>query len=166
VKKKTNVHALIASDNDMDLLDNDESPLIKDVSPPPTNMDINLVFTLPAEFRGINEEITQLCLDPKEDTFEKSEESSQHLKPSYVRGHIDGRPISRKLVDDGAVVNLMPYSVFKKLGREDDTLVKTNLTLNDEGGNPIEARGVISMKLTVGSKSLTTAFFIDEVQVD
>jgi hypothetical protein len=166
VKKKTSVPALIASDNDMDLLDNDESPLIKDVSPPPTNMDINLVFMLPAEFRGINEEITQLCLDPKEDTFEKSEESSQHLKPSYVWGHIDGRPISRKLVDDGAVINLMPYSVFKKLGREDDTLVKTTLTLNDEGGNPIEARGVISMKLTVGSKSLTTAFFIDEVQVD
>jgi hypothetical protein len=30
-------------------------------------------------------------------------------------------------------VNLMPYSVFKKLGREDDELVKTNLTLNGVG---------------------------------
>jgi hypothetical protein len=34
------------------------------------------------------------------------------------------------LVDDGASINLMTYSIFKKLGREDNELVKTNLTLN------------------------------------
>jgi hypothetical protein len=38
------------------------------------------------------------------------------MKSLYVRGHIDGRPISRMLVDGGAAINLMPYSVFKKLG--------------------------------------------------
>jgi hypothetical protein len=35
--------------------DDDETPLIKDGSPPPTSMDINMVFTLPAEFRGAEE---------------------------------------------------------------------------------------------------------------
>jgi hypothetical protein len=74
-----------------------------------------------------------MCLSPREALFEKPEELSQHLKPLYVRGHIDGRPISRMLMDGGAAVNLMPYSVFKKLGREDDELVKTNLTLNGMG---------------------------------
>jgi hypothetical protein len=95
--------------------------------------------------------------------FEKPEESSQHLKSLYVRGHIYGKPISRMLIDGGAAVNLMLYSVFKKLGREDDDLVKTNLTLNSVGGNPMEAQGVVSMELTVWSKSLATAFFIIEV---
>jgi hypothetical protein len=61
-----------------------ESPLIKDVSPPPTGMDINMVSTLLAEFRGVDEEITQWCLGPKEAVFEKPEESSQHLKPLYI----------------------------------------------------------------------------------
>jgi hypothetical protein len=42
------------------------------------------------------------------------------------------------LVDGGAAVNLMPYSIFKKLIREDDELMKTNLMLNDVGGNPME----------------------------
>jgi hypothetical protein len=42
--------------------------------------------------------------------------------------------------------------------------VKTNLKLNGMGGNAMEARSVISMELTVGSKSLATAFFIIEVQ--
>jgi hypothetical protein len=52
VKEKTSTPALMTSDNDMDLLDDDESPLIKDMSPPSTGMDINMVFTLPTKFRG------------------------------------------------------------------------------------------------------------------
>jgi hypothetical protein len=126
-------------------------------------MDINMVLTLPVEFRGA-EEVAQMCLDSKEAVFEKSEESSQHMRPLYVQGHIDERLISRMLVDDGATVNLMSYSVFKKLGWEDDELVKTNLMLNGVEDNTTEARGVVSMELTVGSKSLTTAFFVVEVQ--
>jgi hypothetical protein len=57
-----------------------------------------------------------MYLDPKEVVFEKLEESSQHMKPLYVRGHIDGRSISRMLIDDGAAVNLMLYAIFKRLG--------------------------------------------------
>jgi hypothetical protein len=72
--------------------------------------------------------------------FEKPEESSQHLKPLYVRGHIYGKPISRMLIDGGATVNLMLCSIFKKLGWKDDELVKTNLTLNGVWGNPMEGR--------------------------
>jgi hypothetical protein len=52
----------------------------------------------------------------------------------YVWGHIDEKPISRMLVDGGTAVNLMPYSIFTKLGRKDDELVKTNLMLNGMGG--------------------------------
>jgi hypothetical protein len=68
------------------------------------------------------------------------------------------------LIDGSIAVNLMSYSVFKKLGWEGDEPVKTNLMLNDVGGNSMEARGVVSMELTVGSKSLATVFFIVEVQ--
>jgi hypothetical protein len=119
-----------ASNDDMDLLNNDESPLIKDVPLSPTSTDINMVFTLPTEFRGVEEEIVQLCLGPKEVMFKKTEESSQCLKPLYIRGRIDPRPISRMLVNDGVAVYLMPYSMFKKLGRENDEVMRTNLTLN------------------------------------
>jgi hypothetical protein len=52
------------------------------------------------------------------------------LKPFYIRGHIDGKPISRMLMNNGAAVNLMPYSVIKKLGKDDDELIKTNIMLN------------------------------------
>jgi hypothetical protein len=78
-----------------------------------------------------------MYLSPNEVMFEKLEESSQHLKPLYIRGHIDGKPISRMLVDGGAAVNLISYIVFKKLGREDGELVNTNLMPNGVGGNPM-----------------------------
>jgi hypothetical protein len=68
------------------------------------------------------------------------------------------------LIDDGAAISLMLFTIFKKLGRVDDDLVKTNLTLNGMGGNPMEAQSVISMELTVGSKSLATTFFVIEMQ--
>jgi hypothetical protein len=83
VKEKTDIPALTISDDDMDLLDDDEFPLIKDGSPLPTGMDMNIVFTLPTEFRGAKEEVAQMCIGPKEAIFEKPEASSQHLKPLY-----------------------------------------------------------------------------------
>jgi hypothetical protein len=84
VKEKANIPTPTISNDDMDLLDNDESPLIKNGSPRPIGMDINMVFTLPVEFRSVKEEVAQMCLDPKEVVFEKPEESSQHMKPLYV----------------------------------------------------------------------------------
>jgi hypothetical protein len=79
VKEKANTPALMTFDDDMDLLDDDEAPLIKNGSLPLTTRDINMVFTLLAE-----EEVAQMCLGPKEAVFEKLEESSQHLKPLFV----------------------------------------------------------------------------------
>jgi hypothetical protein len=76
VKEKASTPALTADDDDIDLLDDDESPLIKDRSPPLTSMDINMVFTLSTEFRGAEEEVARMCLGHKKVVFEKPEESS------------------------------------------------------------------------------------------
>ena len=87
------------------------------------------------------------------------------MKALYVRGHINGKPISRMLVDSGAIVNLMPYSIYKKLGGTDEELIKTNMTVRGVGGgDPIGAKGVASMELTIGSKTVATAFFVSDVQ--
>jgi hypothetical protein len=87
------------------------------------------------------------------------------LKPLYIQGHLDGTSISQMLVDGGAIINLMSYSFFKKMGKFNEELIKTNMTINDVGGgDPIRAKGVASMELTVGSKTLATSFFISEVQ--
>jgi hypothetical protein len=76
VKEKIDAPTPTTSDNDMDLLDDDDALLIKDGSLPPTDMDINMVFMLLAEFRSAEEEVTLMCLSPKEAMFEKPGESS------------------------------------------------------------------------------------------
>jgi hypothetical protein len=56
------------------------------------------------------------------------------------------------LVDTNATVNIMPYSVLRRLGRSTEDLIKTNVTLSDFNGQSSEAQGVPNMDLTVGSE--------------
>ena len=87
------IEPIVTSSDDEDDMQGD-SLILRDGTPPHDNMDINMVFVLPSKFKAINEEVAQLNLGPKEAIFEKSKESSQHLRPLYVKGHIDGRQIS------------------------------------------------------------------------
>ena len=82
------------------------------------------------------------------------------MKGLYLKGFINGKPVNRMLVDTGAAVNLMPYSVLRRLGRSSADLIKTNVTLNDFNGQPLEAMGVLNVELTVARKTIPTSFFI------
>jgi hypothetical protein len=81
VKEKGDIPTPMTSDNDIDLLDDDESPFR---SPPPISININMVFTLPAQFRGAEKQVAQMSLGSKEAVFKKPEESSQHKKLLYI----------------------------------------------------------------------------------
>jgi len=136
-----------------------------EASPECTNIEINVVCFSDDYWAIPEEETTHLDFGPCETIFQKPKDSDNHLKALYVRGHINGKPVSRMLVDSGAIVNLMPYSLYKKLGGTDEELIKTNMTVSGVGGgDPIGAKGVASMELTVGSKMVATAFFVSEVQ--
>jgi hypothetical protein len=104
-------------------------------------------------------------LGPQDAIFEKLAESGDHLMLLYIHGHLDGTSVARMVVDGGAIVNVMPYSTFKKLGKTDAELIKMNMMITDinEDG-PIGPKGVTSMELTMGSKTIPTAFFIVEIQ--
>jgi hypothetical protein len=64
------------------------------------------------------------------------------------------------LVDTGAAVNIMPYSVPRRLGYSAEDLIKTNVALSNFNGQASEAQGVLNVDLTVGSKTVLTSFFI------
>jgi hypothetical protein len=137
-----------------------------EASPERPGMDVN-VITFSADYTIIGDDepvVAQLDFGPKEAAFTKPKESVNHLKPLFVRGHIDGIPIAKMLVDGGATVNLMPYSLYRKLGKQDDELVKTNMTLNGVGDSSIKARGVMSVELTIRTKTLAAAFFVADVE--
>nr|ABB46599.1 retrotransposon protein, putative, unclassified [Oryza sativa Japonica Group] len=68
--------------------------------------------------------------------------------------------MSKMMVDGGAALNLMLYATFRKLGRNAEDLIKTNMVLKDFGGNPSETKGVLNVELTVGGKTIPTTFFV------
>jgi hypothetical protein len=138
-----------------------------EASPERPGMDVNVItFSVDCTIFGDDEPIVaQFDFGPKEATFTKPKESVNHLKLLFVRGHIDGTPITKMLVDGGAAVNLMSYSLYRKLGKQDDELVKTNMTLSGVGtDSSIKARGVTSVELTIGTKTLAAAFFVADVE--
>jgi hypothetical protein len=101
-----------------------------EASPERPGMDVNVItFSTDCTIVGNDEPVVaQFDFGPKEAAFTKPKESVNHLKPLFVRSHIDGIPIAKMLVDGGAAINLMPYSLYGKLGKQDGELVKTNMT--------------------------------------
>jgi hypothetical protein len=146
-------------DTDDDLLDYEPSPARNGI-------EVNIVYLSSTDYSLLEEEeVSQLALGWQDIVFKKPAESKDHLKSLCIRGHLNGTPVARMLVDGGTAVNVMPYATFKKLGKTDVKLVKTNMMLMGiEGEGPIVPKGVALMELTVGSKTIPTAFFIVEVQ--
>jgi hypothetical protein len=145
--------------------EDDEELVDYSSSPERMNLEINVVHLFVYGSVPTEEHLTHLDFGPKDAIFQKPKDTDNHLKVLYMKGHINGKPISRMVVDGGAIVNLMLYSLFKKLGGSDEELIKTNMTVRGvRGGEPMGAKGVISMELTIGSKTLATAFFVAKTQ--
>jgi hypothetical protein len=126
-------------------------------------MDINMVFHMQREFCFPKETTAQLGLGAERTVFEKPDVIGQHMRPLYIRGHLDGTPVNHMLVDGGACVNIMSWAVFEKLGDKEEELLMTNMMLSGFSGEARDAKGIISMELTVGSKSMPMAFFVVDV---
>ena len=129
-----------------------------------------MVFFLPTEFRAysnedpeepkeIEEAMAQLTLQPQQAVFDKPEKH-RHLKPLYAKGYVDGKLMTKMLVDGDVAINLMPYTTYQKLGKGPKDLIKTDMMLRDFGGNTSQTRRALNVKLMIESKTLATTFFV------
>ena len=114
---------------------------------------IQIAFLLPSEFRALADQEVYLDFDELEyeeivakltviqqAIFDKPVKH-RHLNALYVKGFVDGKPMSKMLVDGGASVNLMPYTTFRKLDKGLGDLIETDMMLKDFGGNASKTRG-------------------------
>ena len=114
---------------------------------------IQMAFLLPSEFRAPADQEVYLDFDESEyeeivaklimiqqATFAKPIKH-RHLKALYVKCFVDGKPMSKMLVDGGAFVNLMPYTTFHKLGKGPGDLIEMDMMLKDFGGNASKTWG-------------------------
>jgi hypothetical protein len=78
--------------------------------------EVNMVFAILEEFLMPETEVAELALGAERVVLEKPSKPSEHMKPLYIKGHMDGLPMGRMMVDDRASVNIMPLTLFEKLG--------------------------------------------------
>ena len=51
--------------------------------------------------------------EPKEIRFKKWIKHG-HLRPLYIKAHMNRKPANKVLIDRGAVLSVMPYSMVKR----------------------------------------------------
>ena len=68
--------------------------------------------------------------------------------------------MTKMLVDGGAAVNLMPYTMFRKIGKGPRDLLEPDMMLKDFGGNTSKTWEAVNVELMIRSKTLSITFFI------
>ena len=131
-----------------------------------------MAFLLPSEFKALADQ--EVYSDFDESEYEEMEAQltliqqvifdkpvkHRHLKALYVKGFVDGKPMSKMLVDGGASVNLIPYTTFHKLDKGPGDLIETDMMLKDFGDNASKTWGAMNVELIIESKTLLTTFFV------
>ena len=82
------------------------------------------------------------------------------IKSLYVRVHLNSRPISSVLIDNGSTVNVIPLRMLRALGRSISYLIETKVDLSSFIGEVSKTLGILPIDVTIGSKSALSAFLV------
>jgi hypothetical protein len=80
-------------------LEDDEELVDYSSSPKRMNLEVNVAHVFVDGSVPMEEDFTHLDFGPKDAIFQKPKDTDNHLKALYMKGHINGKPISRMLVD-------------------------------------------------------------------
>jgi hypothetical protein len=105
----------------------------------------------------------ELTFGAKAAVFDKPEKLGTHMQPLFVTGYLWGVLVQQVMIDGGAGVYVMPWATFKRMGFSEGDLMKTNTSMSAFTGEIMEAKGVMSVELTIGIKMLVTTFFVVDV---
>ena len=111
---------------------------------------------------GVTIESSKECRPQKEILEKFSIEIMSHIKPFYVRAHLNGRPVSKVLIDNGSAVNVMPLRMLRALGMSISDLIEIEVVVFAFTREVSKTLGILPIDMTIGSKtSLSTFFMID-----
>ncbi|WJX85458.1 hypothetical protein P8452_67908 [Trifolium repens] len=83
-----------------------------------------------------------------------------HLKALFIKAKVNDVGVNKILVDGGAVVNIMPHFMLRKLGLFDTDLHSHNVVLANYEGKTGHSLGAIQLEVRVGSTVRRTLFMV------
>ena len=87
-------------------------------------------------------------------------EMTRHIKPLYVRVHLNGKPVSKVLIGNISTVNVMSLRMLRALERSISDLIETEVTMSTFTGEVSKTLGILSIDITIGNKTSLSAFFV------
>ncbi|CAL9019066.1 unnamed protein product [Prunus brigantina] len=147
---------------------------------------MNMVLVLPSEFsapggqiNGLDNDVAEEQLDQRPKTKEEllavafneviprdERNKYRHLKPLYISAHVEGVPMSKVFVDCGAMINILPYSLMRKLDKLREDLIPSDVVISSFVGDKSKTIGVLPLKITVADQTRVAAFYVVESSVD
>ena len=73
--------------------------------------------------------------------------------------------ISRMLIDGGAIINVIPLRILRKLGKTQKDLKETNMKMTNFTVESTDALGFYIAELIVGTKTSNTVFFVVDAKL-
>jgi len=103
------------------------------------------------------------CVEGHKAMFERPDHHMQHqLTPLFIHAKINDVGINKVLVDGGAVVNLLPHFLLKKIGLSEYDLKPHNVVLCNYEGKSGSSFGIVEVDLVVGILKRATLFLVVE----
>ncbi|XP_045807593.1 uncharacterized protein LOC123901479 [Trifolium pratense] len=178
-KEKAEKGKEVEGENEEDYMDDDD--LLDDE--PDFDVLVNVISILPVEY-NVQTEVNEVeeeqntiemasnkpvcyyimgngCVEDQNAVFEKPHLGMKnHLKALFIRAKVHGVGVNKILVDGGAVVNILPHFMLKKLGLYETDLHTHNVVLANYEGKIGHALGAIQLEVCVGSTVRKTLFMV------
>ncbi|CAL2246974.1 unnamed protein product [Prunus armeniaca] len=104
---------------------------------------------------------TAMKLTAEQLCFSKpTKEMANHLRPLFITTNFGGIPVPKVMVDGGAAINLLPHRLLSKMGRTENDLIPTRLTVTNFAGGITKTHGILDVDVIIGTKELKIAFFV------
>ncbi|CAL9000159.1 unnamed protein product [Prunus brigantina] len=152
----------------------------------PKQASMNMVLVLPSEFsalggqtNGLDNDVAEEQLDQRQKMKEEllvvafneviprdEPNKDRHLKPLFISAHVEGLPMSKVFVDCGATVNILPYSLMRKLDKSREDLIPSDVVMSSFVGDKSKTIRVLPLKITMADQTRVAAFYVVESSVD
>lgn len=97
------------------------------------------------------EEPTPIDLGQPLTSFRKpTSKMTDHLRPMFIKAHLERVPFTKMMVDEGAAINILPAKHLHKLRQTKEELISIETTVFDFVGGVNKTYGILPVKITVG----------------
>ncbi|KAL2497943.1 Uncharacterized protein Adt_23493 [Abeliophyllum distichum] len=75
---------------------------------------------------------------------------TKNLRPLYVKALVNGIPVAKVLIDNGAAINTIPYRMIRKFIKPGSNMIPTGVILTSFNGRATSAKGVMPLDIKNG----------------